>query len=276
MEGRSPPNSPACGSPQPHSPVSPCAAGTPAEAGGGGERPPHPEPGWCRGAGAGPPWPGEAGLVRRGCSCPVGKAAVLTGRPVSLFAGHSQAFPERWGLGGPPIPPLGASPVIQRRRGHHVWGDNDPNPNPNHGGTVPSSGSLSVPGEAAVPGQNQSWHGSPPPPPCGSRPPAPLQPWLCTGGSSPPSSSGGTRPERVGAMAVPPSHRPGIPARCPPARARGGSSVARPGALPAPGTRQGRNISPPCSANREGEGTEGRGTGNARPSPAPPAGRAML
>lgn len=146
---------------------------------------------------------------------------MLTARPVSLFPGHSQALPERWGLGGAPAPPLGASPVIQRRRGHHAWGDNDP------GGvtsTVAASGSLAVPGGAAVPVQNQPWHGSPPPSPCGWRPRAPRPAlaghgWIQPAGMNTPAAARGDGSafpaSRSGAL--PPGH---VAAAASPARER--------------------------------------------------------
>lgn len=174
----------------------------------------------------------------------------------------------------------------------------------NYRGTVPSLGTLTVPGEAAVPGQKQPWHGSPMCFPCGlnpamarSGPPGPSShPSFAPQMDPAPLGSLGRKHPGVGqgdsrtALPIVPTSRHGMVGcsrrRCPPARARGGSGVGQCGtgraarAEPPRGreTRKGRNISPPCSANREGRGEGGkrRQERAAKPGTTPPGGRCAV
>lgn len=123
-------------------------------------------------------WPAMAVGSRdgaRGLPVPCGGKRLRSRRVLSLSAGCSppvalphHALPEGGGAPGSPIsaapPPLGTVPCYSQAPGTLQWGDNP------HG-TVPSPGSLTMPGEEAVPSQNQPWHGSPMCSPCSLNPP---------------------------------------------------------------------------------------------------------
>lgn len=235
-----------------------------------------------------------------GLPVPCGGKRLRSWRVPSLSTGCSppvasshRALPESWGVQGSPIPapspPLGTVPCYSEAQGTPRQGDN-------HRSTVPSSGSLTVPGEAAVPGQKQPWHSSlmfsmrPQPCRCRIRTTWPLSPpRLCSmDGSSPPGLFGEKIPRGgTGRWPTRLAHRPGIPVR------HGGMQPApvpsRPGmwrqrcravrrqescqgrASPGAEKHEKAEVFPhPAVQTGKGEGKEGRGSRNARPSPAPP------
>lgn len=279
----------ACSSPQPHSPAWPCAGGAPTMVGGRGRRPLHPEPGWRRGAGAGPPWPWGAGMVPRGCPCPAGESGgahrgsqpALPAAPLRLL--HLTGPCRRaGGSGDPPSQPCPQRQGPSRysevpgkpRQGDAVgvgggcrgWGTPPPARGPSWGGgkrLFPARNALAphvLPMRRLSPPQ-RGWTRLPPG--FSGRPPPP--PPRC--GKEPPWHPGAVRRGRVDAAgALPPGHVAAVAGRAAPGSLPGPS-------LPAPTNTTRHKYFPTLQRKQGGErgrSEEASGTGRAVTQPDTP------